>query len=1156
MNNKLQANNGQKKLFVVLGMHRSGTSAVTRGLQVLGVNLGNQLMSPMIGVNDKGFFEDLEFNSFNIEVLKAIGSDWFYIAPINAVDLEHLRLRGYLLRASELLKRRTSKFDIFAFKDPRVTKLLPFWEEVFAHLQLDVCFIIALRNPLSVVKSLLKRDGLDLEYSYLLWLSYILESIRCSAGRPRIVVDYDRLMEAPDLELMRIGRACDLNIDLTELEIYRNEFLDPDMRHTFYSLNDLVLDAACPPIVRDVYETLSSLASDKISYQDSGLDLKVDYWFQELQKNITALNLIDRQHLNLSSLKQVVAERNAQIDSLKQVVAERDAQSDSLKQVVTERNAQIEILLQSISSQSAQTEQLNKELAQYKSWYNHLRHHNQNLEETLTRVLSSNSLKLTRPLRLMRRNVRLTAGIMRYTRQYMDRHNGFFIGGWKITIRSLEIIRHEGVKEFLQRLSSLSSSAGVRQDDYLKLVPDRTLLVSLGMQVSVNEAKKKSIVTSNLDYLTPRPGYRFWKNYNFQITVDVIVCVHNALDDVRTCLSSLVTYSAPKCNIIIVDDGSNDETRDYLRAFCEDQGASLLRNEIAKGYTLAANQGMRASSAGYIVLLNSDTIVTPGWLEKLVACAQSDNKIGLVGPLSNTASWQSIPKIEEDGDWAKNPLPEGLSILDTSAIVAKYSNQVYPRMSFLNGFCLLLRRELVEEIGFFDEETFGRGYGEENDYCLRARKAGWDLALADDTYVFHAQSKSYSHEKRKKLVDHAGMQLVAKHGSEVITQGVEQCRNDRILISLRARAAANFDRERTISRGRGRWEGRRILFVLPVMHAGGGSNVVITEARAMIRMGVAATLVNVVSHKKAFEESYPDLDVPVDYVESINDIPKIAIGYDAVIATANASVRWIAPLQSVANGPVLGYYVQDFEPLFFTEGSKAYQEAFASYTLIPTIRMFAKTEWNRIEVNNKIGISPTVVGASVDIDLFYPRHQERSTKRNFVHIVALVRPSTPRRNPEGTIAVLARLKDNFGDRVEISIFGAEQNGPEIPMGDAVTSFTNLGQLKPENVANLLSSADLFIDMSHFQAMGLTAMEAMACGVVPVVPKAGGSASFAKHGVNAIIVDTSSVDAVVTVVSALIDDDDRRRAMQQSAIESVTRFYPELAASKILETLLQ
>ena len=109
---------------------------------------------------------------------------------------------------------------------------------------------------------------------------------------------------------------------------------------------------------------------------------------------------------------------------------------------------------------------------------------------------------------------------------------------------------------------------------------------------------------------------------------------------------------------------------------------------MARGYTFAANQGLRAATGGYVVLLNSDTIVTLGWVEKLVACAESDPAIGLVGPLSNTASWQSIPEIEEDGDWAINALPSGVTIADMGSLIARHASHGYPRMSFLNGLLM------------------------------------------------------------------------------------------------------------------------------------------------------------------------------------------------------------------------------------------------------------------------------------------------------------------------------------------------------------------------------------------------------------------------------------------------------------------------------------
>jgi len=151
----------KQKLIVVLGMHRSGTSAITRGLRVIGVGLGKSFIPPAEGNNSAGFWEDADLNAFNIEVLKALESDWHGLSTIKEKDVENLRAQGYFTRAVELLRQKTSNEPVYGFKDPRVAKLLPFWKEVFAHCQLDVGFLIVVRNPLSVARSLAKRRAVS-----------------------------------------------------------------------------------------------------------------------------------------------------------------------------------------------------------------------------------------------------------------------------------------------------------------------------------------------------------------------------------------------------------------------------------------------------------------------------------------------------------------------------------------------------------------------------------------------------------------------------------------------------------------------------------------------------------------------------------------------------------------------------------------------------------------------------------------------------------------------------------------------------------------------------------------------------------------------------------------------------------------------------------
>lgn len=635
--------------------------------------------------------------------------------------------------------------------------------------------------------------------------------------------------------------------------------------------------------------------------------------------------------------------------------------------------------------------------------------------------------------------------------------------------------------------------------------------------------------------------------------VDIIVCVHNALDDVRRCLASVLRHTLPPYRLILVDDGSQAPTRDYLAEFARDQGAVLIRHEEAQGYTRAANVGLRRSDAPWVVLLNSDTLVTPQWLDRLIMCAQSDARIGIVGPLSNTASWQSVPQIEHNGDWADNPLPEGWSIDDMGRRIAAHSARLYVPMPLLNGFCLLIKRGLIEAIGLFDEDAFGAGYGEENDYCLRAGEAGWRLALADDVYVYHAQSRSYSSERRKQLCERAGEMLARKHDPQRIDQAVHYCRDDAVLIGLRARAQAMIERVNCREQGRARFEGRRVLFFLPVLSVGGGANIIISEARAMMRMGVDACLANLNRCRPAFERDYPELDVPVRWIENEEDIVALAREFDAVVATANHTVQYLAPLAE-AEQPVLGYYIQDYEPYFFVDGSPEQAIARASYGLIPRLVRFTKTGWNRQELLHQTGLDARVVGPSYACDLFLPRPRVRATTA--LRIGAMVRPASLHRAPALTMQVLARVGRQFGDKVEIVIFGSDNDELAYQPYDFAFAWRNLGVLRPGQLAGVLSELDIFTDFSTYQAMGLTAMEAMACGAAVIVPAKGGARSFAEHEVDALIVDTSSLEACFEALRRLVEDEALRLRLAGNAVRKLPRFHPESVALNILACLFQ
>lgn len=645
--------------------------------------------------------------------------------------------------------------------------------------------------------------------------------------------------------------------------------------------------------------------------------------------------------------------------------------------------------------------------------------------------------------------------------------------------------------------------------------------------------------------------------------VDIIICVHNALEDVKQCLESVIRCTQDPYQIIIVDDGSGEETKTFLKSLLEVEQykgkVQLFINEgELHGYAIAANIGMKKSQGEYLVLLNSDTIVTAGWLDKMIDCAKSDDSIGVVGPLSNTASMQSVPRLIEKGDWCHNDLPEDLSVSDMGQIVKKYSGRIYPQVPLINGFCMLITRKLINQIGYFDEENFGRGFGEEDDFNLRAGKAGFRLAVADNTYIYHAQSKSYSDAVRKELSQKSGVILREKHGSDYVEACVNYMKDNLVLLGIRGRVEAAFLRERLVKNARERWKAKRILFHLPCSEAGGGANVIIQESRKLKEMGAEIAYYNLDLYRSAFEQSYPELEFPVYYGAGHGGFLQYADKFDVICLTYYKGIRYIQPIINDCGKPIrYGYYIQDFEPYFFPKESKDYKEALASYTAVADMICFTKTQWNCQTVKKETGRRCEVIGPSVDLECFRPRRAFGNMKT--VRIAAMVRPATPRRAPKMTIEILYELKKIYGAKVEIVIFGCtETEYKEFFLNQSVAfeyEYRLAGKITSEHMSMILSNSDIFVDFSIFQAMGLTAMEAMASGCAVIVPKYGGTSDFAKHEWNCLVTDTRKKEDCIAAARRLIDNPDLRYELASRAITDMCQFTPEACAFRIMELLL-
>lgn len=633
--------------------------------------------------------------------------------------------------------------------------------------------------------------------------------------------------------------------------------------------------------------------------------------------------------------------------------------------------------------------------------------------------------------------------------------------------------------------------------------------------------------------------------------VDIIICVHNAYDDVVRCFDSVIKNSDLDFNIIIVDDGSESVTANFLvDVKNKHDNVTLIRNEVGHGYTFAVNMGIDYAKSDYIVLLNSDTIVPEGWLSKLIKPLMKNDELGITGPLSNVASWQSIPRINGlDGDWFYNTLPEGMDVTTYSKIVEKYASTGEIYVPLLNGFCLAIKRKVFDKIGKFDIESFPNGYGEEDDFNIRVFEAGFKLAIVTTCYVYHAQSKSYSDDRRKELCKISGETLKKKHGESIIKEKVNYIKDSYELLGVRARARNMLEREDIINRGRKIWNGKSILILLVSESLSGGVNVILQEAEKMIDMGVRVELFNLYKYKEKFEESYKDINIPINYGMNRHDFLELTNQFDAVCATFNDTLKYFDGVNSRCV-----YYIQDYEPYFYDDNSEEYNTAKESY-MRKNIVLVTKTKWNAKVLMEQCGVTSSVLGPSVNVDLFKPKSKK---KDGIIRISAMVRPSSERRGPLMTMKVLNNIKSNYGEKVEINIFGFDNKVESKFLQNKETEFdyNYLGIIDRPKMMEVLQASDIFVDFSTYQAMGLTSMEAMACGCAVISPKKGGFTEIGVNEHNCLIIDTEDFLECVSALKKLIDDDTLRETIEKNAINEICEYYPEKAAYIFLESTFE
>ncbi len=680
-------------------------------------------------------------------------------------------------------------------------------------------------------------------------------------------------------------------------------------------------------------------------------------------------------------------------------------------------------------------------------------------------------------------------------------------------------------------------------------------------------------------------------------SVDILIPVYESLNLVRDCVRSITRFTTMPFHAVLLDDASSPATHERLQdLIAGDSRFQLKRNEENLGFIENCIGGMKQAKADYVVLLNSDTVVAPGWLERMVECAESDPTIAVVNPLTNESGNTSVR------------LAPGLNLITMAMRIAELSKRNYPDITTAVGMCILFRRSALDQLGGFDP-IYKEAYCEESDLCMRFTEAGLRVVVADDAFIYHKGWASYDESRKKQLYERNrrvfdsrwrgpldrdwgffarhdpiqymrdGLLRFAERGTEpephqpeiaehrwarlgtsstlsVVADGARTTAATTLLaeralvgqelefkqwsIDRLKRPLLKFD-ERGLFFATGGYNANlpgmgsdrlRITFLISSLPVCGGVISICQLAREMM---LAGHDVKFVTEDRFTEPEVLNLWLQPLIFRNDRHLVDQFPESDVVVATFwETAHRYMASLRERYPNFISVYFIQDYESWFYPETDRTTRRnVIQSYAA--TDHHIVKSRWLAAKVNQH-GPQCEIVHLGLDLGIFYPRGA-RPPSRPRVVSVGKPGPELARRGFGDTVEIFRRIHAIRPD-VELVFYGAETASmPKLPF-----EYTNMGILIDQNrIAELVSSADVLLDSSLWQGFGRPGLEAMACGTVPVLTNVGGLSEYARDDENCLLVPPGDVAAATSAILRLIDDPKLYGRLAENGLKTAQRF---------------
>ena len=414
-----------QECIIILGMHRSGTSALTGVLGLLGIGLGLNLMKPT-GENPKGYFENQGLNEINESILCRLDSSWHDLFPLQKDWWKQEGISAFREKALKLIQMEFAGVDTFCIKDPRMCVLFPFWNSIFEELHTKLSYILPVRNPTEVADSLKRRHGLSIQKGILLWMNHMLNAEFYSRSGSRSFVFFEELLKNPEKTINRISKALGINFPKTWHEAKNDieEFLEPSLKH--YNHENHASSKDILPLVTGCYQLFSELCYAERTGENKLV--KIDrirknynevyrlFYNQDFQRDIRETNLLLKEkahrlkeaHSRLSDLQSQVQDKENRLAQVDRLLKEKDSELDGLYAKFTDQNLRLQqanIQLQDERSRVEMKDCLLREIFGSKGWRWLLRYRKLKLKFTAKKAAGLNRGDLTAPDKPYRVNI-------------------------------------------------------------------------------------------------------------------------------------------------------------------------------------------------------------------------------------------------------------------------------------------------------------------------------------------------------------------------------------------------------------------------------------------------------------------------------------------------------------------------------------------------------------------------------------------------------------------------------------------------------------------------------------------------------------------------------------------------------------------------------